>query len=579
MAPNGRERGWSPVTINRRKGRGVAACLLVTSVSLTGLLAAFVATSPPPAGANTSRAGAGAPAWSYVSHPMVVAGGARVASRAFPAVSSNWSGYVQQGGPFTSVSAQWVVPAVQPSSSPASSGTWLGIDGVDNTSLIQTGTAQETASGQTIYYAWWETLPAAATQLWPVAPGDTMQASVTETSQDHWTIAIQDVTSHQVFSNNVVYSTPGTSAEWIEEAPSDGQSILTLANYGSVQFNHLTSNTVPPPAASLDAVDMIDSSQTVISHPGAYDSGANAFTVTYTGNAAGATTTTTSSSTTTSTTTPTTTTPTSTTVPGGPPPTACSPPADHPVAGHPVAIAAMRNSSGCEGYWIVTAEGQVVAFGSAQAYGDLSAVAHAPIVAIIGSPTGLGYWLATADGLVRGYGDAVAVGDMGGKHLNGSIIAMAATPDGKGYWLVGSDGGIFTFGDAAFFGSTGNLHLNQPVVGIAPAPGGAGYWLVASDGGIFTFGKATFLGSMGATRLNKPVVGMTADPGGRGYRMVASDGGIFSFGAPFYGSLGSTPPAAGVGTMAPSPDGNGYYMLGNDGAVYAFGDAAYLGRA
>ncbi|HZQ57963.1 MAG TPA: G1 family glutamic endopeptidase [Acidimicrobiales bacterium] len=554
------------MTINRHSGRGRAACLLVALVSLTGALAGFVAASTPAPSAAASRV-AGAPAPVYRSHPMVPVAGAHIAGHGFGAVSSNWSGYVEQGGPFTSVSAQWVVPAVIASSSPQSSGTWIGIDGVSNTTLIQTGTAQETVSGQTNYYAWWETLPAAATELWPVVPGDTMQASVAVTTPNHWTITIQDVTSHQSFTNDVIYSTPGTSAEWIEEAPSDGQSILTLANYGTVRFSGLASNNAAPPAASLQAVDMIDSSQAVISHPGAYDSGANAFSVAYTGPVA--------STTTTTTTTPTTT----TTVPGGPPPAACSQPADQAVAGHPVAIAAMRTSAGCEGYWVVTAEGQVVAFGAAHAYGDLSAVAHAPIVAIIGSATGLGYWLATADGLVRGYGDAVAVGDMGGHHLNGSIIAMAATPDGKGYWLVGSDGGIFSFGDAAFFGSTGNLHLNKPVVGIAPAPGGTGYWLVASDGGVFTFGTATFLGSMGATRLNKPVVGMTADPGGRGYRMVASDGGIFSFGAPFFGSLGSTPPAAGVQTMAPSPDGNGYYMLGGDGAVYAFGDAAYLGRA
>ncbi|HVM64685.1 MAG TPA: G1 family glutamic endopeptidase, partial [Acidimicrobiales bacterium] len=436
-----------------------------------------------------------------------------------------------------------------------------------------TGTAQESVGGQTQYYAWWETLPAFAQPLWPVSPGDTIQASITETpGTNNWTITIKDVTTGQPSTIPVAnYATPGTSAEWIMEAPSDGsQNLATLANYGTVTFSALRANGAAPSAAQLGAVDMIDTSQNVISTTGPFDAGGDTFTVTYTGPGAGSTTTTSP---------PSTTTPPSTTVPGGPPPQGCPPAADHVVAGHPVAIAAMRTAGGCNGYWVVTAQGQVVPFGAAQGYGDLSAVGHAPVVAIIASPTGLGYWLATADGMVRGYGDAVAVGDMAGRHLNGSIIAMAATPDGKGYWLVGSDGGIFTFGDAAFHGSTGNIRLNKPVVGIAPAPGGSGYWLVASDGGIFTFGTATFLGSMGATRLNQPVVGMTTDPGGRGYRMVASDGGIFSFGAPFFGSLGNTPPAAGVETMAPSTDGNGYYMLGNDGAVYAFGDAPYLGRA
>jgi len=566
MALQGSGKGLVAVTINGRRGRVPAAGLVLALVSLAGAVGATVASSVPPAGAAATRpasAAGSAALRPYHSHALTLVAGAHVASRSFNAKSSNWSGYVEQGGPFTEVSGQWTVPTVQATTDPESSGTWIGIDGVSSTSLIQTGTAQETVNGQTNYYAWWETLPSAATQLYPVSPGDTVQATITETTTNNWTLTIQDVTTHQVFSTSLPYTTPGDTAEWVEEAPSDGQSILTLANYGTVPFSALAGNNTPPTAASLEAVDMIDAAGNVISHPAAYNAATNSFTVFYTGAAS-----------------PPTTTPpsTTTTAPGGPP-AACTPPADHAVAGQPVAIAAMRTAAGCEGYWVVTAEGQVVAFGAAHAYGDLAGLAHAPVVAIIGSPTGLGYWLATADGLVRGYGDAVAVGDMGGHHLNGSIIAIAATPDGKGYWLVGSDGGIFTFGDAAFYGSTGNLRLNKPVVGIAPAPGGGGYWLVASDGGVFTFGSATFLGSMGATRLNKPVVGMTADPGGRGYRMVASDGGIFSFGAPFFGSLGSTPPAAGVETMAPSPDGNGYYMLASDGAVYAFGDAAYLGRA
>ena len=557
-----------------RRGRRSALGLLCTLVAAAGLLATFMAASPP--AAATAAVRPSQPPWAAMpvhrSHPLVVAGGggefAAQAGDRFATNSTNWSGYVDQGGPFTTISGQWVVPAVQATADPEATGTWIGIDGTNSGSLIQAGTAQETVNNQTDYYAWWETLPQAATPLWAVSPGDAIKVTISEVAPNTWKFAIQDVTSGQSSNIQVPYTTPGNSAEWIQEAPFDGQSIETLANYGTLTFSGLAVNGSAPAAASLNAFDMIDESHNVISQPGAFNAASDSFTVTYTGQGASTTTTTTPSSTT-----------TTTTAPGGAHLSACSQPADQPVLGRPAAIAAMNTAAGCEGYWVVTAEGQVVAFGAAKAYGDLSTVAHAPVVAIVASPDGLGYWLATSDGIVRGYGDAVAVGDLGGRHLNGSIIAMAATPDGKGYWLVGSDGGIFTFGDAAFHGSTGNLRLNQPVVGIAPAPGGTGYWLVASDGGIFTFGSAKFLGSMGAAHLNRPVVGMTTDPGGRGYRMVASDGGIFSFGAPFFGSLGNTPPAAGVGTMAPSSDGNGYYMLANDGAVYAFGDASYLGRA
>jgi len=496
---------------------------------------------------------------------MIRAGAiAHAAGRSFDATSSNWSGYIEQGGPFTSISGDWIVPSVVPSAATESSGTWIGIDGVSATSLIQTGTGQDTANGQTSYYAWYEVLPAPATVIGGVSPGDHMHAQITETApgSNNWTILIQDLTSGNSLNPSGTYFTPGQSADWIEEAPTGSQGLLTLADFGTVQFSNLTVDGVAPQAPNLQAVDMINASNVVISQPGPYNAATDSFTVSYVNGASPTTTTTTPGSTT-------------TTAPSG----TCTPPTDHAVSGQPVAIAAMRSANGCEGYWVVTAQGQVVAFGAAQAYGDLSAVGHAPVVAIISSPTGLGYWLATADGRVYGYGDATSVGDLAGHHLNGSIIAMAATADGKGYWLVGSDGGIFTFGDARFFGSTGAMHLNRPVVGIAPAPGEAGYWLVASDGGVFAFGSAGFLGSEGATRLNRPVVGLTADPAGRGYRMVGADGGIFTFGAPFYGSLGATPPAAGVRTMAPSTDGNGYYLLAGDGGVYAFGDASYLGRA
>ena len=98
------------------------------------------------------------------------------------AESTNWSGYVDTGPTFTAVSGQWVVPAVQASQSSESSGTWIGIDGATNSSLIQTGTAQQTSGGATIYYAWYEILPANAIIIGGVSPGDDMSASVVRDS-------------------------------------------------------------------------------------------------------------------------------------------------------------------------------------------------------------------------------------------------------------------------------------------------------------------------------------------------------------------------------------------------------------
>jgi len=500
-------------------------------------------------------------------------------------VSTNWSGVVDTGAQFTGVSAQWVVPQVQPSSMNEVSCTWIGIDGTTGTSLIQTGTNQNSSSNGTSYSAWYEILPAPQTILGGVLPGDHMQASVVQTSPGIWTITINDTTSNQGFSRAFNYSGPGASAEWIEEATTIGYQIGTLADFGAVQFSNLGFGVSGANTASANYVAMEDASGNIIAYPATFDATNDSQQIIYGSpptTPPPTTTTTAGPPTTTTTITSPPTTSTTTTqpppLPPLPPPVSCTPGAQQS-AGQVTAMAATRGPNGCPGYWIVNAGGSVFTFGNAPYLGGLNGGVASPVIDIIATPDNAGYWLVTANGTVRAFGDAGSYGDMSGHQLNGGIIAMAATPDGGGYWLVGSDGGIFSFGDAQFYGSTGAMHLNQPVVGIAGTPDGGGYWLVAADGGIFSFGDAHFLGSMGATPLNKPVVGMTADPSGRGYRMVAADGGIFSFGAPYFGSLGGNPPTAPIVNMAPSTDGNGYYMLDAGGGVYSFGDAPFLGAA
>jgi hypothetical protein len=232
-----------------------------------------------------------------------------------------------------------------------------------------------------------------------------------------------------------------------------------------------------------------------------------------------------------------------------------------------------------KGYWEVTSDGGVYAFGDAKSYGSLLGThLAAPIVGIAPTADGRGYWLVTSDGGIFSFGDAGFYGSTGALHLKKPIVAMAATPDGHGYWLVASDGGIFSFGDAGFYGSTGALHLNKPIVAMAATPDGHGYRLVASDGGIFSFGDAHFLGSMGATSLNRPVVGMAETSDGGGYWLVASDGGVFAFGdAAFHGSTGGTKLNAPIVAIAPTVDNGGYWEMASDGGVFAFGDAGFYG--
>jgi hypothetical protein len=204
------------------------------------------------------------------------------------------------------------------------------------------------------------------------------------------------------------------------------------------------------------------------------------------------------------------------------------------------------------GYWVVDNTGRVRPYGDAADWGSVSTALLAKgekAVSISATPTGHGYWVFTTRGRAVPFGDAAPFGHVANLVLNRPVIGSVATPSGKGYYLFASDGGIFTFGDARFFGSTGGMRLNQPVVGMAVAPGQGGYWLVAADGGLFAFGNAGFYGSMGAVRLNRPVSAVV--PGEAGYLMVGQDGGAFSFGdVSFFGSLGNSPPATPVVSVA-----------------------------
>ncbi len=252
-----------------------------------------------------------------------------------------------------------------------------------------------------------------------------------------------------------------------------------------------------------------------------------------------------------------------------------------PVDGSATAPVITVTGTGTEGYYEVTADGEVATHGDANPEGDTSElIIKSPIVASASTGDNSGYWLAASDGGIFAFGDAQFFGSTGALHLNKPIVGMAATPDDEGYWLVASDGGIFSFGDAPFFGSTGGIRLNKPIVGMAATPDGGGYWLVASDGGVFSFGDASYFGSTGGIRLNQPIVGMATTPDGGGYWLVASDGGIFAFGdANFFGSNGAIHLNKPIVSMAATPDGGGYWLMASDGGVFAFGDAPFEGSS
>lgn len=160
--------------------------------------------------------------------------------------SDNWSGYVAatdlnsgQPGTVSDVKASWVVPTVNCSGAAgAEVGIWIGIDGVFSPTVEQTGTGIDCGSGGATYYAWLQTYPAAArTAALAIQPGDTIAAEVQALGHNEYQITLNDVTSGQGFS--VQRSSPGSrdSAEWVVEAPAQGDHFAPLADFGSVQMN------------------------------------------------------------------------------------------------------------------------------------------------------------------------------------------------------------------------------------------------------------------------------------------------------------------------------------------------------
>jgi hypothetical protein len=453
--------------------------------------------------------------------------------------SSNWSGELDagSGATFTDVVGNWTVPAVQSSAVDTASGTWIGIDGAYASSLIQTGTAQNSGPAGTQYYAWVELLPGApgvignSSGLAPVFPGDTMHAAVSQSAPGTWDIALDDLTQAWSFSQTFSYSTPGLSAEWIEEASSSDGSVNTLADYGSVTFTNLGIAGTGLSTAFIKPIYMDDQSGAIISHPANLNTTTDSFSDFY----------------------------------GSPP---------------PLVTSVSPNSGGTPGGNTVTIGGDFVTGVSSVDFGGVSV----PFTADVTNGTVSAFSPAHSSGPVD-----VTVATPGGTSQQTSADQFTYNVS-YGYWLVGSDGGIFSFGSAQFYGSTGNLRLQRPVVGITPTPNRGGYWLDASDGGVFSFGDTQFYGSIPGlglrpagsglpNSLNAPIVGIVPSHDQGGYFMVASDGGVFAFGdAHFAGSCPGIGGCAGAAVaVMPDASGNGYWLITQTGHVYAFGDAPYLG--
>jgi hypothetical protein len=190
--------------------------------------------------------------------------------------STNWSGYAVTGSRFTQVSATWKQPQATCSGT-AYSSFWVGLDGDTSSTVEQTGTDADCSGSTPQYYAWYEMYPKFPVNFGDtVAPGDTMNASVTTDGRGSFTLTISDTTlgwTHTVKAK--LRSAKLASAEVIAEAPSSSGGVLPLANFGTVGFTNATANntTLTSSTPHIDPITM-QSGSTVKAQPSSISNGA-----------------------------------------------------------------------------------------------------------------------------------------------------------------------------------------------------------------------------------------------------------------------------------------------------------------
>lgn len=258
------------------------------------------------------------------------------------------------------------------------------------------------------------------------------------------------------------------------------------------------------------------------------------------------------------------------------------------------------------GYWLLSTNGDVWAFGNKVYYGGAVGIAqweHNASVEMCSTITGHGYWIICENGTVVARGDAVHYGNAGSYS---PCVAIDMHYTGRGYWVLHRDGTVEGFGVATNLGGIStNLGpaFTDPAyiaaVDIAADPVGNGYWILDNWGKIVNHGSADFFGNAylhyfpdpnqdpdaGPVRTNTRI---TAHPLGGGYWQQDQVGQVFAFGrAKHYGQLaGQAYVALGghlpyqnanfpdfMNNTVPTPSGKGYWLPGVSGGVYPFGDA------
>jgi hypothetical protein len=186
--------------------------------------------------------------------------------------SSNWSGAVltapPSGSTFTSVSAQFTVPSPQPVGGQAGAASaWVGIDGdTYSNAILQTGIDFNVdASGGVSYDAWYEWFPDYAYDFSgiDINIGDVISVSVVSSSSSSGTATIENLSNGQTVTQDLTApdsssTLGGQNAEWIVEDFEEGGSLVSFANFGTVDFTSAAAGTSSGATVGTTGSDLID---------------------------------------------------------------------------------------------------------------------------------------------------------------------------------------------------------------------------------------------------------------------------------------------------------------------------------
>jgi hypothetical protein len=179
----------------------------------------------------------------------------------------NWSGYADSESgtkTVTYVSGNWTMPGVTCPTEPyrnsdAFLANWVGIDGFNDSTVEQLGTAAECYEGATYYYVWYEMYPADTVEEGTTAcinnnfncpePGDQISASVTVTpassGENGYTLSLTDHSrpweSFSTTATCPAATCVDSSGEWVIERPAFslpfGDQMLPLTDFDRTSFN------------------------------------------------------------------------------------------------------------------------------------------------------------------------------------------------------------------------------------------------------------------------------------------------------------------------------------------------------